>query len=374
MKHMILRTLSLALLLLLPAAGLFAQEDSAAEEVVLPRAYALPGMSAEQFEFQGWNNCGPATLTNGLDFFGYADNQNRAANWLKPNTEDKNVSPWQMAEFVNTQVPEIPVFAEVRVGGTIDLLKRLLASNFPVIIEAGYDPEPDRLGWMGHYLLMIGYDDSVQVFTTHDSYLGPNLNYSYEHIQEYWQHFNYTYIVLFTADRRGELMEVLGDDADPLINAYNALAIARDEATADNTDAFAWFNMGTNFVHIAQLLREGGDEAAAMENFGYAATAFDQARNIGLPWRMAWYQFGMYEAYYELGRYGDMVAIAQAALNDGGGQYVEETYYYGGLARQGLGEYDRALSNFNAAIQFNPNFTPAIEARDALQAQLTSNN
>jgi len=374
MKTMIWRVLIVGLLLLVPSA-IFAQEatEAPAQEVTLPRAYQLPGMTAENFEFQGWNNCGPATLTNGLDFFGYSTNQTRAANWLKPNGEDKNVSPWQMAEFVNTQVPELPVFAEVRAGGTQEQLKLLLANNFPVIIEAGYDPEPDRLGWMGHYLLVIGYDDSVGVFTTHDSYIGPSLNYTYDHIQEFWQHFNYTYIVLFTGDRRAELMELLGDDADPLINAYNALAIARAEATADQNDSFAWFNMGTNFVTIAQHLRDGGDEAAAMENYSYAATAYDQARNIGLPWRMAWYQFGIYEAYFALERYGDMIALAQASLNDGGGQYVEETYYYGGLARQGLGEFDRAISNYNAAIQFNPNFTPAIEARDALQASLVNN-
>jgi len=375
MKIAFLRWMSFALLLVLPTIGAFAQEttEEPAAEVILPRAYSLPGMTAEQFEYQGWNNCGPATITNGLDFFGYSNNQSRAANWLKPNTEDKNVSPWQMAEFVNTQVSELPVYAEVRVGGTLDQLKLLLANNFPVVIEAGYDPEPDRLGWMGHYLLVIGYDDSVQVMTTHDSYIGPNLNYSYEHIQEFWQHFNYTYIVLFTADRRAELMELLGEDADPLLNAYNGLAIAREEATLDNNDSFAWFNMGTNFVRIAEIMQEAGDDAAALENYEYAATAFDQARNIGLPWRMAWYQFGMYEAYNAMGRYGDMIAIAQAALNDGGGHFVEETYYYGGLARQGLGEFDRAISNYNAAIQFNPNFTPAIEARDALQADLASN-
>ena len=32
-----------------------------------------------------------------------------------------------------------------------------------------------------------------------------------------------------------------------------------------------------------------------------------------------------------------MIDLAQANLNDGGGQYVEETFYYGGLAREGWG-------------------------------------
>lgn len=70
-----------------------------------------------------------------------------------------------------------------------------------------------------------------------------------------------------------------------------------------------------------------------------------------------------------MGRFDDMLALADANLNDGGGQYVEETFYYGGLAREGLGQNDRAINNFNGAISFNSNFTPARAARDALLAK-----
>jgi tetratricopeptide (TPR) repeat protein len=351
--------------LLLPAA-VYAQQEAPLQRI-LPGAARLQNV---RFEYQGWNNCGPATLTNALSYFGYTDNQLRAANWLKPTGDDKNVSPWQMVEFVNTQVTELPVFALKRYGGTVEIAKALLASGYPVIIEAGYDPEPDRLGWMGHYLLLIGYDDSAGVFITHDSYLGGNMNYAYDYIQEYWQHFNYTYIVLFRAEQQMALMEVLGTDDDEYQNATNALEIARQEAIANNADAFAWFNMGTNFVRLAELERERGNEAVALERYANAAVAYDQARQIGLPWRMLWYQFGPYEAYYHVGRYDDMIALARASLDDGGGDEVEETYYYGGLARQGKGEFERAMNNFNSALQWNPNFTPARIARDTLTAQM----
>jgi tetratricopeptide (TPR) repeat protein len=84
---------------------------------------------------------------------------------------------------------------------------------------------------------------------------------------------------------------------------------------------------------------------------------------------LAWYRFDHLEAYYKVGRYDDVLALAQANLNDGGGQYVEETYYYGGLARLGKGEIDRAISNFDAAIQFNPNFQAARQAKEVALAQ-----
>jgi tetratricopeptide (TPR) repeat protein len=83
---------------------------------------------------------------------------------------------------------------------------------------------------------------------------------------------------------------------------------------------------------------------------------------------MLWYQFGMYEAYDAVGRYDETIALAQRTLNDGGGQYVEESYYYAGIAREGLGDINRAIQNYKQALAFNPNFEPARERRDALQS------
>lgn len=331
-------------------------QDSAADNLqsALPTSYRLEGVG---FEYQGWNNCGPATITNALSFFGYSNSQQRAAEWLKPNGEDKNVSPWQLSQFVNEQVGELPVESMVRYGGTVELMKTLLVNNFPVIIEKGYDPEPDRLGWMGHYLLLVGYDDNASNFITHDSYIGANTTYTYDYLNRFWQHFNYTYVVLYQSNRMAELEAILDSDFEERQNAINALEIARSEAIA-NDGAHAWFNMGTNFVKL--------------EMWTEAAAAYDEARNRGLPWRMMWYQFGPYEAYHQMERYGDMIALAQQNLNDGGGHFVEETFYYGGLAREGLGEYARALANYEAAVGFNPNFTPAVDALADLQARINN--
>jgi tetratricopeptide (TPR) repeat protein len=326
----------------------WAQTEVATAEY--PPAYALTGIT---HIYQDWNNCGPATLTMGLTYFGYPDtDQHTAATWLKPNYEDKNVSPWQMAEYVNTQL-DGSIRALVRQGGTLDLLKGLISNEFPVLTEEGYDPPGRGLGWMGHYLLMSGYDDARQVFVTQDSYDGPNLEYTYDHVDEFWHHFNRVYIVLYTPDREAELMALLGSDADEAQNWANALERARADTIANQEDAFNWFNMGTNFVGLGMY-----DEAQ---------TAYDEARRIGLPWRMNWYQFGMFETYLNVGRYQDVIDLAQANLNDGGGQYVEETFYYGGLAREALGETDRAISNLDQAVFFNPNFTPAVEAREQIQ-------
>jgi hypothetical protein len=346
---MLQKTIRLIALLLLIAVVSVGAASAQEDEVELPVSFTLNGFT---YIAQTWNNCGPATLTMALTYFGVTADQQPAADWLKPNYEDKNVSPWQMVQYVNDFIPG--VFATSRVGGTLERLKTLLSNGFPVIIESGYDPENHDGGWMGHYLLTVGYDDNTQIITTYDSYEGQNFQYSYEHINEFWNQFNRLYIVLYTPDREEELMTLLGDDADVEQNFANALELARLDAIANNENSFAWFNMGTNFVGLGM--------------YAEAAVAYDQARTVGegLPWRMFWYQFGALDAYVAVGRYEDVITIVQGNLNDGGGQYVEETFYYGGLAREGLGQTDRALSNYRTAVEFNPNFTPAIEARDRL--------
>ncbi len=344
------------IVLLLPINGIWAQDENISP---LPTSYNLDGFT---YHAQSWNNCGPATLTIALSYFGYNETQHRAANWLKPNNDDRNVSPWQMTEFVNTQVPEIPVYSLQRYGGDLDTLKMLISNDFPVVIEAGYDPPRAAQGWMGHYLLMKGYDDGRQQFITHDSYDGANLAYTYDHIEEFWQHFNYTYIVLYDFDREAELLELLGEDADEYGNYVRAYERAREEANANPNDPFAWHNMGAMMVELAEVLDNP-------EFYEGAATIFDQARNAGdgLPWRMLWYQFWMYEAYLATERYEDVIDLAGRTRNDGGGKSVEETFYYAGLAREAMGETSRALSNYQAVIAFNPNFEPAQERLQALQ-------
>ena len=337
-------------LLLLALLFLTAFGYARAQEPSRPRAYRMNGFGAE---LQGWNNCGPATLTNALVHFGYADDQNRAASWLKPDREDKNVSPWQMVEFVNTQIPEIPVYGIVRAGGAIDLLQRLIAHDFPVVIEKGYTPA--GYDWMGHYLLLTGYDDDADEFVAMDSFRGADTRYSYADINDKWQHFNYTYIALYTVNREAELMTLLGESADEWQNHIIALERARAEAIADPSDAHAWFNMGSSFVKLGMY------EAAAQ--------AYDQALSLGLPWRMMWYQFGPYEAYYHTGRYDDMIAIVRQNQKDGGGHFVEETWHYLGLAREGRGEIEKALQNYQTALNFNPNFSPALRAKERLTAR-----
>ena len=68
-------------LLLLSATGVLAQGNSVAAAPNLPPTFQLQGLT---HIWQGWNNCGPATVTEALSFFGGTHDQYIAAKWLKP--------------------------------------------------------------------------------------------------------------------------------------------------------------------------------------------------------------------------------------------------------------------------------------------------
>lgn len=323
-------------------------------EVPLPKS-ALLDLTRIKYERQGWNNCGPTTMTMALSYYGWGRDQYTAARWMKPHTEDKNVSPWQMVRFVNENTPSTGIKALYRVGGTPTLIKHLIAAGFPVVIEESIQPEGE--GWMGHYVLIVGYDDYAQHFLTFDSYLGSNQQKGrpspYSVFEEHWRHFNRVFLVPYTVDRELLLREVLGPYVDPTYGYQSALAMAREEASRDRDDHWAWFNMGSAYVALKQW-----------EN---AAVAYDQALSLGkLPFRMLWYQFGPYEAYFYTGAYNNVRALANSTIATT--PYVEESYYWKGMAYAAEGNRSAALDQFALALRYNNNFFPAQEAQSQVEA------
>jgi len=314
----------------------------------LPVSHTLDGL---RYEPQSWNNCGPATLAMGLSYWSRAETQREIAQALKPDPEDKNVSPEEMAEYVRT----LGLEAVIRVGGDLEHLRRLVAAGFPVIVETWY--VRDARDQLGHYRLIIGYDDDTRRFLTYDSLHGPDILIGYEELDELWQVFNRVYLVAYPPGRAADLAAVLGADTDEQAGIVRALETARLEilhpqascvAYADCADAetFAWFNLGSSLVALGEY-----EEAAA---------AYDRARVLGLPYRMLWYQFGPYQAYHAAGRYEEVIALADATL--GVATNLEESYYWRGMARLAQGDAEGARTDFEAALRWHEEWSPALEA------------
>ena len=317
------------------------------EPVALPASAMLEGMDVVK---QSFNNCGPANLTQVLNWHGSDITQEQVAAYLKPSSEDRNVSPWQIADYVNEQT--LGEFkASAHSGGSLELIKELISAGYPVVIEKGY--ELPTSGWWGHYLTVFGYDDDQQILYSQDSYLGPwdgsGRTDSYEEIEYNWQQFNYTFYVVYRPNQEAEVQAILGEEMIDTFTMWRNVAALAEQETVENPDyAFAWFNLGTALTELGALTGE-----AAYYQGG--AQAYDTAREIGLEDRMLWYQFRPYLAYLKVGRFDDVIALADATLSTQGGRNVEETYWYKGLALESTGQIVDAITNYETALTVNEN-------------------
>jgi tetratricopeptide (TPR) repeat protein len=295
-------------------------------------------------------------MSMALYYYDQSGTQADAAAFLKPDPEDKNVSLHEMAAYARS----LGLQAMVRVGGDLMRLKQLVAAGYPVVVETWFIPEPGDQ--MGHYRVLVGYDDNVRKFTAQDSYNGPNVGLDYDAFDELWRVFNRVYLVIYRPSQLNELIAILGNDADDRTMYTRALETAQREALKSSTEcvayescvdgtAFAWFNVGSSLTSLGRH-----EEAVA---------AYDQARMVGLPWRMLWYQFGPYESYYAAGRLDDVITLANATLRTT--HNLEESYYWRGMAHLAQGNVDRARADFQAAVKYNPNFAAPREALESLE-------
>ena len=163
-----------------------------------------------------------------LHLYGWEGSQADISNLIKPVSGDRNVNPEELRYYIRTQAGWLNL--EYRVGGNLELLKRLLAANYPVIVETVTSLNPaDALGpnddlWAAHYMLITAYDDAKQEFTIQDSYHGPDLTISYEQLKKDWRPFNNVYLLLYFPQFEEEVKTLLGSDWDPNLNRQRVLA------------------------------------------------------------------------------------------------------------------------------------------------------
>ena len=315
----------------------------------IPDRFLLPPPEYRLGDAQDWNNCGPAALALSLRFYGWEGDQYTISDEIKPIRADRNVNVDDLTAYVSRNLSWLR--AEYRVGGDIELLKELIAAGLPVLIEESFvleegaqgvmGPSDDR--WTGHYLLLTGYDDDLKTFFVQDTYRGPNQAVTYTDLDANWKAFNRVYVLVFPPEQLEIVQALLGGDWDPSQNRQNALKMAREEASQNAEDAFAWFNVGTNLAYF--------------EQYSEAARAYDRAREIGLPQRMLRYQFGPFLAYFHSGRTDELYTLAEYALEVTPNS--EEALLWQGWALYRTGEKQKALESFREALEARPGYGDA---------------
>ena len=172
----------------------------------LPENIVLDGVVYVD-QHERWNYCGPANLAMALNFWGWPGDRDDIARVVKPGINDpdlnftqqgrldKNVMPSEMIGFV-AEHTDFNII--VRHGGDLELLKKMIANGFPVLVEKGYYEEDytGKVAWLGHYLFTTGYDDGAGEFVVQDAYLvpGKDMRVDYLTYEEGWRSFNYLFI------------------------------------------------------------------------------------------------------------------------------------------------------------------------------------
>lgn len=327
-----------------------------AEQAILqpsPTPFSLPEsviLDTPLYEKQDINNCGPATLAMYLRYYGWEGDQFTISDVIKPIPQDRNVNVEELDYYTKNYAGWLQTI--YRVGGDLDLIKRLVAAGIPVMIEEtfhfdeNYWPNDDR--WAGHYLLINGYDDQNQKFLAQDSFVGENQWFDYEVIDQQWQAFNRVYILIYLPEKEAEIQDILGENWDVDANRQHALEVAKQDTESDPQNVFAWFNLGSNYVYF--------------DENDLATLAYDQARQIGWPQRMLRYQFGPFLAYFHALRNDDLMALTEYALERTPNS--EEALLWQGWGLYRAGNTQNAVESFQAALEAQPNYLDAQYALD----------
>jgi len=335
----------------------------------LPATVNLPGVVYINQE-GGYNLCAPSNLAMALKFWKWKGSRDDIIRVVKPGENnpskndvergkaDRNVMPYELVDFVNNNTE---FRALQRLGGDLQIIKTLVASGFPPVVEKGiYELDTtNRTSWMGHYLFITGYDDAAQALIVQDTYhKGANYHLPYDVLEQDWLSFDRLFYVVYPAERESEVLATLGPYADSEWANQRALEMATDDtqSLAGVPLFFAWFSKGTSLV--------------SLQRYVDAANAFDQAFSIYAvldpdystrPWRMMWYQTGPYWAYYYAGRYQDVENLANFALDDTSGMpTLEESLYWRGLAKYALGNTAGGIEDVRRSVYYNMNFSAGI--------------
>ena len=289
------------------------------------------------FDWQKLNNCGPTTTHVMLSYYNIDRPQLTIANVLKPNPDDKNVSPSEIANYVRS----LGMGVFVGVNGDIPLIERLLGAGYPVMVEQWMHYEEG----VGHYRAVRGYDREQQKILQEDTFLGPDIWRSYEDFNYDWAYFNNLYLVFYRPEQEQHVAALIGTDWNHTVMWERALA-----TFSQQEGAFAVYGK-------AEALHQLGRDAEA-------APVYEQAIAMGLPELYFWYNFGYLETLNNLGQYQKMLNFSLPILE--AMEVSEDIRYQRAVAFNALGLREKALNELQLAIQDNPHYEAAYVMLDEL--------
>ena len=319
------------------------QETSAFEEEIEtpPIIAPLPTQKTlinDYHVYQTFNNCGPASLSMALSYYGINVSQKTLGDQLRPfqnpqgDNDDKAVNPDELGK----KAEEYGLLYYLRPMGTPELIKEFIFNDIPVIaITWLKDGE-----YIGHFRVIKGYDDSKGVFIQDDSYQGKNLDYTYGDFNKLWGAFNYQYIVLVRPGQKETAEKILGENLNKKVAWQSAKEESERILESSPGSIYDRFNLSVADYYL-------GDYEGAVAAYESVAGR--------LPFRMLWYQIEPILAYEKLGDDEKVLEMTRKVL-DNENRAFSELYQIRGRVFMKQGDLDIAKEEFERALFYNGSF------------------
>ena len=195
----------------------------------LPQTYQ---MSSFRHEYQGWNNCGPATLTMALAITA-GRTISYAAKWLKPEPRTRTSARgrWSLCQRDDPGARPAALRRDARPAAHVH--RQRLPGDNRGRIRAG------RRRLDGALPAGDGLRSARPNLPDPELVPWSRSRYGATEIDAHWQHFNRVFIVVYDPAREADLRPC-SVRTPTSRNAARALATARQEAVGDSSNPFAW--------------------------------------------------------------------------------------------------------------------------------------
>ena len=296
---------------------------------------------------QTFNNCGPASLSMVLSYYGIEKSQHELGQILRPyqnpngDNDDKSVTLTELANHAKTY----GLYTYHRPNGDIELLKKFITYDIPVVTRTWLHVNED----IGHYRVVKGYDDNSQLIIQDDSYEGSDLSFSYSDFNIMWSKFDYEYMVLIPTDKKLIAEEIIGANLDDSYAWGQAVKRNNEILHQNPNDIYSRFNLSVAYYY--------------QKEYDKSIKEFEMVESQ-LPFRTLWYQIEPILSYYELKNYKRVFSITDKILGNYNRAF-SELYVIRGKIYQNQRDLENAKSEFEKAVFYNNNLK---EAQDLLNS------
>ncbi len=301
-----------------------------------PNSYEIP---SKKHTYQTFNNCGPATLSMYLSYYGISTDQETLGNQMRPyqhpkgDNDDKTIFPVEFTEWAGIYGEDIGLKVMYLPNGSLKLLKLFVSNDIPVVVKTRLNLKED----IGHFILVRGYNIDKEYVLVDDSYYGPNKKVSFYNFLSLWQSFNYSYIIAYANSQTDTVETMLGKEMDPLVAWQNAVERAHKENELTPDSIYPLFNLSVGYYHL-------GEYEKSIEYF--------EKVEEKLPRRMLWYQIEPIKAYFKMRNYSRVLEIIENILNDGNKAF-SELYQMRGEIYLAQNKPAQARDAFDSALYYN---------------------